>query len=113
METPQGWSPDRADIVQKVTRRLIPFVGIAYLIAYIDRQNVSYAKLQIVGAANRHGVRGISRRREGETLDGEILAERGVQIGAATRRAEDDVRRRGRIDVRGCAGGIGGPIRGR
>jgi len=40
---------DRTDIIQKVTRRLIPFVGIIYLIAYIDRQNVSYAKLQMVG----------------------------------------------------------------
>src|SRR5438874_8585424 len=39
----------RVDIIQKVTRRLIPFVGICYLIAYIDRQNVSYAKLQMVG----------------------------------------------------------------
>src|SRR6187549_2019685 len=42
-------SIDRPDIVKKVTRRLIPFVGICYLIAYIDRQNVSYAKLQMVG----------------------------------------------------------------
>jgi sugar phosphate permease len=39
----------RPDIVQKVTRRLIPFVGICYLIAYNDRQNVSFAKLQMVG----------------------------------------------------------------
>ena len=29
-------SIDRPDIVKKVTRRLIPFVGICYLIAYID-----------------------------------------------------------------------------
>src|SRR4051794_36897615 len=49
MEHARGWEVDRTDIVQKVTRRLIPFVGIAYLIAYIDRQNVSYAKLQMVG----------------------------------------------------------------
>jgi sugar phosphate permease len=40
---------DRVDVVQKVTRRLIPFVGICYLIAYIDRQNVSFAKLEMVG----------------------------------------------------------------
>ena len=39
----------RPDIVQKVTRRLFPFVGICYLIAYIDRQNVSFAKRQMVG----------------------------------------------------------------
>jgi MFS family permease len=29
--------------------RLVPFLGLIYLIAYIDRQNVSYAKLQMVG----------------------------------------------------------------
>ena len=49
MEHAKGWDVDRTDIIQKVTRRLIPFVGICYLIAYIDRQNVSYAKLQMVG----------------------------------------------------------------
>ena len=27
----------------------LPFVGVLYLIAYIDRQNVGYAKLQMVG----------------------------------------------------------------
>src|SRR3981081_1966049 len=42
-------SVGRPEIVQKVTRRLIPFVGICYLIAYIDRQNVSFAKLQMAG----------------------------------------------------------------
>jgi hypothetical protein len=42
-------SVGRPEIIQKVTRRLIPFVGISYLIAYIDRQNVSFAKLQMVG----------------------------------------------------------------
>jgi hypothetical protein len=42
-------SGGRPEIIQKVTRRLIPFVGICYLIAYIDRQNVSFAKLQMVG----------------------------------------------------------------
>ncbi|MDX7952800.1 MFS transporter [Lichenihabitans sp. Uapishka_5] len=40
---------DRPDTVAKITRRLLPFVGIIYLIAYIDRQNVSFAKLQMVG----------------------------------------------------------------
>src|ERR671929_2100863 len=49
MEHSQRAGGDRADIIRKVTRRLIPFVGICYLIAYIDRQNVSYAKLQMVG----------------------------------------------------------------
>lgn len=40
---------DRPATVRKITRYLLPFVGIIYLIAYIDRQNVSYAKLQMVG----------------------------------------------------------------
>ena len=53
----RGANQDRGSIVvhekqviSKITRRLIPFLGIIYLIAYIDRQNVSYAKLQMVGA---------------------------------------------------------------
>jgi len=40
---------DRPDIIKKITFRLVPFLGLIYLIAYIDRQNVSYAKLQMVG----------------------------------------------------------------
>ncbi len=40
---------ERPDIIGKITRRLLPFVGILYLIAYIDRQNVGFAKLQMVG----------------------------------------------------------------
>lgn len=35
--------------VATVTRHLMPLLGLMYLIAYIDRQNVSYAKLQMVG----------------------------------------------------------------
>jgi sugar phosphate permease len=34
--------------LKKITWRLIPFLGFIYLIAYIDRQNISYAKLQMV-----------------------------------------------------------------
>src|SRR3954454_3418647 len=49
MEHARAVDVERTDIIQKVTRRLIPFVGIIYLIAYIDRQNVSYDKLQMVG----------------------------------------------------------------
>jgi sugar phosphate permease len=49
MEHARGSAVDRADIIRKVTLRLIPFVGLIYLIAYIDRQNVSFAKLQMVG----------------------------------------------------------------
>ena len=37
------------ETVGKVTRHLMPILGIMYLIAYIDRQNVSFAKLQMVG----------------------------------------------------------------
>jgi MFS family permease len=37
-----------ASATRTVTRRLMPLLGLVYLIAYIDRQNVSYAKLQMV-----------------------------------------------------------------
>ncbi len=37
-------------LISKITWRLMPFLGILYLIAYIDRQNVSFAKLEMVGA---------------------------------------------------------------
>ncbi|MGU3340516.1 MFS transporter [Methylobacterium mesophilicum] len=36
--------------VRTVTVRLMPLLGLLYLIAYIDRQNVSYAKLDMVGS---------------------------------------------------------------
>jgi MFS family permease len=36
--------------VRTVTLRLMPLLGLLYLIAYIDRQNVSYAKLDMVGS---------------------------------------------------------------
>jgi hypothetical protein len=32
----------------KVTWRLLPFIGICYLVAYIDRVNVGFAKLQML-----------------------------------------------------------------
>jgi MFS family permease len=41
--------PQTAAIVRKITRHLMPVLGIMYLIAYIDRQNIGYAKLQMVG----------------------------------------------------------------
>ena len=50
MDHAAGFEVDRTDTIAKITRRLIPFVGIIYLIAYIDRQNVSYAKLEMVSA---------------------------------------------------------------
>jgi MFS family permease len=48
-------SPAEADArlahatIRTVTLRLMPLLGLMYLIAYIDRQNISYAKLQMVG----------------------------------------------------------------
>src|SRR5262249_46722974 len=41
--------PQTAAVVRKVTRHLMPVLGLMYLIAYIDRQNIGYAKLQMVG----------------------------------------------------------------
>ena len=35
--------------IATISLRLMPLLGLMYLIAYIDRQNVSYAKLQMVG----------------------------------------------------------------
>lgn len=35
--------------VRCVMRRLLPLLGLIYMIAYIDRQNISFAKLQMVG----------------------------------------------------------------
>lgn len=37
-------------LISRITLRLMPFLGFLYLIAYIDRQNVSFAKLQMVDA---------------------------------------------------------------
>jgi sugar phosphate permease len=37
-------------LISKITWRIMPFLGFLYLIAYIDRQNVSFAKLQMVDA---------------------------------------------------------------
>ena len=41
--------PQTALVVRKITRHLMPVLGLMYLIAYIDRQNIGYAKLQMVG----------------------------------------------------------------
>jgi sugar phosphate permease len=38
------------ELISRITWRLMPFLGILYLIAYIDRQNVSFAKLDMVDA---------------------------------------------------------------
>jgi MFS family permease len=49
--TPGKMSEDAqtAAIVRKISRHLMPILGIMYLIAYVDRQNIGYAKLQMVG----------------------------------------------------------------
>ena len=36
--------------VRRISWRLMPLLGLLYLVAYIDRQNISYAKLQMVDA---------------------------------------------------------------
>jgi len=41
---------DGADTLRRISRRLLPLLCVMYLIAYIDRQNVSYAKLAMVDA---------------------------------------------------------------
>ncbi len=48
-EPPQVDARLAHDTVRTVTLRLMPLLGLMYLIAYIDRQNISYAKLQMVG----------------------------------------------------------------
>lgn len=40
---------DQSRLIRRITMRIVPFLGFIYLIAYIDRQNVSFAKLQMVG----------------------------------------------------------------
>ncbi|AQR75712.1 MFS transporter [Sphingomonas sp. LM7] len=43
-------SPQGEDTLRRISRRLMPLLCVLYLIAYIDRQNVSYAKLEMVDA---------------------------------------------------------------
>jgi MFS family permease len=45
-----GMSDLEQATVRRVTWRLMPLLGLLYLVAYIDRQNISYAKLQMVDA---------------------------------------------------------------
>lgn len=40
---------DEARIYAKITWRLIPFLFVIYVVDYLDRVNISYAKLQMVG----------------------------------------------------------------
>ncbi|HTN86871.1 MAG TPA: MFS transporter, partial [Sorangium sp.] len=51
MQHAVGAAPDIGPATLKqITRGLMPLFCLMYLIAYIDRQNVSYAKLEMVGA---------------------------------------------------------------
>lgn len=43
-------APVGESTLRRISRRLMPLLCIMYLIAYIDRQNVSYAKLEMVDA---------------------------------------------------------------
>jgi D-galactonate transporter len=48
MSTPtSGILPDEDEVYAKVTRRLIPFLFLCYIVAYLDRVNVGFAKLQM------------------------------------------------------------------
>src|SRR5579864_8921746 len=50
MAQPAALRPDLAGRTRKrVTRRLMPFLFVLYIIAYIDRINVSFAGLQMTG----------------------------------------------------------------
>jgi sugar phosphate permease len=40
-------SPDEDTVYAKVTLRLIPFLFLCYIVAYLDRVNVGFAKLQM------------------------------------------------------------------
>ena len=47
---PHTSSPSTADVLyRKIARRILPILLLAYIIAYIDRVNVSFAKLQMLG----------------------------------------------------------------
>ena len=50
MEHTRDWKADRTDIVQKVTCRLIPFVELAYLIAYSDDGSPADTPLRLTPA---------------------------------------------------------------
>jgi sugar phosphate permease len=46
--TPSAFSPDEERrLYRRVTRRLIPFLFLCYIFAYVDRVNVGFAKLQM------------------------------------------------------------------
>src|SRR5882757_8082251 len=44
----QSPAVDGEKIIRRATLKLMPFLGLLYLIAYLDRQNIGFAKLQMV-----------------------------------------------------------------
>ncbi|HEY4297684.1 MAG TPA: MFS transporter [Paraburkholderia sp.] len=41
---------DEARLINRIALRLMPLLGMLYLVAYIDRANISFAKLQMLGS---------------------------------------------------------------
>ena len=41
---------DETPLINRLAWRLMPLLGLLYLIAYIDRSNISFAKLQMLGS---------------------------------------------------------------
>ena len=41
---------DETPLINRLAFRLMPLLGLLYLIAYIDRSNISFAKLQMLGS---------------------------------------------------------------
>lgn len=52
VSTPAAVASDEASVYQKVTRRLLPFLTLCYVVAYLDRVNVGFAKLQMANDLN-------------------------------------------------------------
>jgi hypothetical protein len=42
--------PSEDAIMRKVSRRLIPFLFVLFVVAYLDRVNIGFAQLQMKGA---------------------------------------------------------------
>jgi D-galactonate transporter len=47
METSAATSPSEAAVYRKITWRVMPFLFLCYVLAYVDRVNVGFAKLQM------------------------------------------------------------------
>jgi sugar phosphate permease len=43
-----GTPINEARLINRLAWRLMPLLGLLYLVAYIDRQNISFAKLQML-----------------------------------------------------------------